>query len=168
MSTEQERIIQRGRSASEDGNVDYRLTTSILDHFIRLSSPCFTDRITIAGTQNIDLLIGLLRGGFMNVSCLAADRGLHVGDMPSDALWISAIATDNQLTSVLHQLGRTLRVDGLLLIQVKGEWANHCSPQLQRILTAHGVEVEIGFTAAGGDLFVRARRRKIIRALRAA
>lgn len=160
MSTQQERTIQRDQPASTDGDVDCRSTTSILDQFIRLSNPSLGDRIMIAGTRNIDLLIGLLRQGFMRVSCLAADRGPHVGEVASDALWLPAITTDNQLLSVLRQLGREIRIDGLLLIQVKGEWANRCSPQLQRILTAYGVDVEAGCTAANGDLFVRARRRE--------
>lgn len=96
-----------------------------------------TDHVTIAGCENLDLLIEFLRHGFTEAGC-QADRGPHDGIRPSDVLVVPKISSDLELLRIVARLGCDLRPGGMLIMRDDRKLAGGQRRQLLRSLTQRG------------------------------
>jgi hypothetical protein len=95
------------------------------------------DNVTIAGRQNVEFVIDLMRRGFSNVLCQSAENGPHVSP-PADVLIAPDLKTEADLINVLTWLGRDLRPRGVLVTTCA--WASTAFDErrLRRLFMDHG------------------------------
>jgi hypothetical protein len=95
------------------------------------------DNVTIAGKQNVEIVIDLMRRGFSNVLCRSAENGPHVSP-PADVLIAPDLKSEADLISVLTRLGRDLRPRGVLVTTCA--WASSAfdDRRLRRLFMEHG------------------------------
>ncbi|MDB5407637.1 MAG: hypothetical protein JWL84_2549 [Rhodospirillales bacterium] len=120
-----------------------------------------TDHVTIAGCENLELLIDFFRHGFTDAGC-QADRGPHDGDRPSDVLVVPRVASDLALLHVVTRLGGDLRPGGMLVLRDDRPLAAGQRRQLLNLLAQRGfvpIDRVASFLASGGIL----RARKIVK-----
>ena len=95
------------------------------------------DRITIAGTRNLDLLLALYEHGFAHVACQAVTQGCpHDAQSAADILLIPHLAEESELDAVLRGLGPVLRAGGTLVLGCAG--GQPAATRLRRKLAARG------------------------------
>ena len=99
------------------------------------------DRVTIAGTDDLELLVEFIRRGFTHVLCRAADRGPHLAEASADILIAPGIRSEADLRSVMTRLGRDLRPNGTLVVSFARRGSSFDERRLRRCL------MEGGFTA---------------------
>ncbi len=89
---------------------------ALIDQLIALSGARQADRITIAGCKALDVLLGLCRRGFLNVTCQTATQGPHVAENSADSLWILGTQDAAELRTLVAKCGRDLHAGGTLII----------------------------------------------------
>jgi hypothetical protein len=114
---------------------------SIAHEIITASCARPTDRVTIAGTQHVEILIELIRRGFSDVLCRSADLGPRLPTPPADILIALDVKCEADLRSVLTRLGRDLRPRGVLVVTYAQTCSSFDERRLRRLL------IEGGFTA---------------------
>jgi hypothetical protein len=137
----------------------FRTAPDIVEEMIHASDAKSADRLTIAGRGSLDLLIGLCRRGFGQVSCRAADQGPHAGEPPADVLWIPEVESEAHLLTVMARLGRALRSDGVLLIRQRRRLSKDRSRRLGSLLAECGFTLERQTATVNGSMLFRARKR---------
>ncbi len=127
------------RAAFDD---DRRISTATDpgDELIAASHANATDRVMIAGAEQLALLTTLIRRGYLNVACQSAERGPHAPMPETDVLLVPRVRCESELLSILHHLGRALRPRGTLVLQV-AEPLRADEKRLRRLV------MEAGFTA---------------------
>jgi hypothetical protein len=77
----------------------------------------FTDKVTILGNSEIDLLLALSKKGFLDVSCRNAD-GPHVACDAADVVVAPAVANEIELAAAAAEARRSLKRSGVFLAQL--------------------------------------------------
>jgi hypothetical protein len=92
-------------------------THHLADQLVQASGAKTADRITIAGSRHIDLLLALFDRGFGHVACQTVDQTCpHDADSAADILLIPDIADADELDAVLARLGPVLRAGGTIAL----------------------------------------------------
>jgi hypothetical protein len=73
-----------------------------------------TDKVTILGNTQIDLLLALAKKGFVDVSCRKAD-GPHVAGDAADVVVAPSIASETELAVAAAEARRSLKQSGVFL-----------------------------------------------------
>jgi hypothetical protein len=82
-----------------------------------LADARLTDKVTILGRAQIDLLLALAQKGFVDVSCRNAD-GPHVTADPADVVVAPAIASEAELVVAAAEARRSLKQSGVFLARL--------------------------------------------------
>jgi hypothetical protein len=85
----------------------------LIDQMVIAAGAAISDHVTIAGS-NIELLIGLLRRGFADVTCVVPIC-CPIAD-EADVLILPKIGSLDDLRQTLTRLGRCLHHDGVVVI----------------------------------------------------
>jgi hypothetical protein len=114
--------------------------TAILlaDEVIKRVGKKRTDRIIVIGCGHIELLIQLLRTGFIDVTCRSALRGPNAGEMSADIIIAPAADREAEPAAVLSRMARRLRSGGFLILATASTPFPSRTRQLQRLLIEHG------------------------------
>ena len=102
-------------SASEDRRSGGS-SRSLAEEFLAASAALPTDRVIIVGSDQLKLLIALLRCGFAKVDCLSAICGPHPPRGEADIVIAPDVRSVTELHNVLHRFACTLRPRGVLLM----------------------------------------------------
>lgn len=97
-----------------------------------------TDNVTIAGTENIEILIELIRRGCSHVLCRSAVHGPHMAAPPADVLIAPNVKSETELHIVLTRLGHDLRPRGALVVSCPENCRCLSERGLRRLLVAAG------------------------------
>lgn len=144
--------------AEQQNNSGFCASSDLLDAVIRVAGISHEDRIMIAGSNQLDLLIGLCERGFDNVGCRAAQCGPHLAGEPADLLLLPGVTSEAQLLAVLKWLGPELSPDGVILVcgcMLSGPKQR----DLRRVLAAQSYVVEQHSTDVG--FFIRAQKQLV-------
>lgn len=82
-----------------------------------LADAKLTDKVTILGHAEIDLLLALARKGFMDVSCRNAN-GPHVASDAADVVVAPAVANETELAAAATEARRALKQNGIFLARL--------------------------------------------------
>jgi len=99
----------------------------LADELIAASYAHPSDKIIVAGANQLDLLIALLRRGFLDAACVSADHDLHATADAADILIAPALEVEGDLLRILDCLGGALRPGGMLVIRASS--ATSCTEQ---------------------------------------
>ena len=110
----------------------------LADRFIAASKATPTNRVTIAGHENFQLMIALCRRGFTKVECQAANFRSRAASTPADILFASHIRSEADLSRVLAGIGCRLCRDGVLVVDVTADDALFSERQLRTVLLDSG------------------------------
>jgi len=134
---------------------------------IRASGAKSADRVTILGHEHFDLLVGLCRRGYVDVSCQAAGQGPHCAERAADIMWIPSVPSDACLRQTLQRLGRDLRPGGMLVLRDQRKVVDVF--RLRKLLAKSGFEPDRQTVGASADgLLLCARKRQTAQMRRAA
>ena len=88
----------------------------LANELVAASAAHSSDRVIIAGTDQLEFLITLLRRGFANVDCMSASDGppLHAGE--ADIVIAPSVQGEADLLHILQRFGCTLRPRGVLVL----------------------------------------------------
>jgi hypothetical protein len=75
-----------------------------------------SDKVIIAGAEQLDLLISLIRRGFGDVGCLSAGYGPHLRTAGTDVVIAPHVDSEAELLHILQRLGCALRSRGVLVV----------------------------------------------------
>jgi hypothetical protein len=141
--------------------------SSLLERMIRASGAKSADRVTILGHEHFDLLVGLCRRGYVDVSCQAAGQRPHCSERAADILWIPSVPSHARLRQTLQRLSRDLRPDGVLVLRDQRKDADVF--RLRKLLAESGFEPDRQTVGARVDgLLLCARKRSAVQMRRAA
>lgn len=100
----------------------------LADELITASDAHPWDKIVIAGADQLELLILLLRRGFIDAACLSTALGPTPKRNEADIVITPTIHCEKDLSDVLRRFGCTLRPDGTLVAHMAGSDAlsNQC------------------------------------------
>jgi hypothetical protein len=129
-------------------------TSDAAARLIRACDARPTDHVTIAGSDNLELVIDFLRLGFAEAGC-RADRGPHEGHRHSDILVIPRVSSDLALLHVVARLGGDLRPGGTLVVRDDRPLSDAERQQLLRLLTQRGfapIDRSASWLQSGGIL----------------
>jgi hypothetical protein len=119
--------------------VHSRETASHLtEQLIKLAGAKPTDRVTIVGCEQIEMLIGLAERGFVEVTCCAAMGGPNAGEAPVDLVAAPAVHSEAELLAILSRLSRGLRPGGALLFGTANPRPATWKRRLPQLLTRYG------------------------------
>jgi len=121
-----------------------------------------SDRITVLGGGQIELLIAFLRHGFDDVACLSSTRnGSGVGE--ADIVIAPAIDNETELAALLCSLGRALRPGGNLVVRLTETAALRNQQQLLPIFLKSGFAAVERRASSGnlGSLWLARKQSKI-------
>jgi hypothetical protein len=136
-----------------------RETASLLaDEIIKLVGRCRTERVILVGCQNIELLVQLAHGGFLDVTCRSALNGPNAGEMSADIIIVPAVDRQRELPMVLSRLSRSLCSGGIILLSTSSSQSETCLRRIQRVLRQHGFEI-VGRHHESGDFDVLCGRK---------
>jgi hypothetical protein len=79
-----------------------------------------TDKVTILGQAEIELLLALSRMGFAEVTCRDVARGPHIASDPADIVVAPAVKGEAELERAVKEAGRSLRRNGLFVARLVG------------------------------------------------
>lgn len=148
-------------SGSQEGGL-VQGEPELLEQMIRASAAQRSDQIKIVGRGYLTLLLGLCRNGFTKVSCHAADGGSRIAEPPADLLWLSNMASDDQLIGALTRFGRGLGPGGKVLVHDRRPMPRGGVRRLRALLARHGfcLERQAPAETTGGVLLCARRRSK--------
>lgn len=132
----------------------------LADQLIDASGAHATDRITIAGSRHLDLLLALLGRGFTHAACQAVNQECpHDAASAADILLIPDLADEADLTAVLARLGPVLRSGGTLVLHFDG--TQNAVTRLRRLLVERGYLPAswMGASTQADDWILCARKR---------
>ena len=119
---------------------DRRAPLLIADEVIATGAH-LSDHVVIAGAQQLELLLALIRRGFANVSCQSAAQGPASAEGETDVLIVPSMADDADLPQILQRLGCAVRHRGALIIHGRAAGNSDGDCRLRQAL------VQAGFTA---------------------
>lgn len=140
-------------------------TIPSVDAFLAASSAQPTDHIVIAGAAQLELLIGLNRRGFLDVTCRSPKATPHIPNSEADLLLAPALRDEVALSALLRGLGAILRPGGTLLFSLAQPIASPVRAKLGAVLTVFGFGKLAAVHGADGET-VLWRARKQVPALR--
>jgi hypothetical protein len=117
------------------------ISNLIADELITTSGARPSDHIIIAGSEQLELLITLIRQGFSNVSCQSAKCGPHSPEGEADILLVPSARSEADLLLILRHLGCALRRHGVVVIHTTFPSSRGSARHLRQTL------VQSGFTA---------------------
>jgi hypothetical protein len=87
------------------------------DALIAASGAQPSDRIIIAGSDQLGLMIALIRRGFANVICQSGTCGPHSPAGQCDILIMPSLRNEPDLAQILRHLGGALRRHGVVVLR---------------------------------------------------
>jgi hypothetical protein len=119
--------------------VGSRATASHLtEQLIKLAGAKPTDRVTIVGCEQIDILIEFAGRGFVEVTCRAAMGGPNAEEASADLVVAPAVHSQAELLAILSRLSRCLRPGGALLFGTADPRPATWKRRLPGLLTQYG------------------------------
>jgi len=115
-----------------------------------------TDNVTIAGCNQLELLIALSNRGLRHATCRDAKNGPHGGEPATDILVIPDIDSETQLSATVARLGHELRQGGSIVAITPPSDAARMT--LRRVLVSCGFIEMHALTVSGGRTLVCARK----------
>jgi hypothetical protein len=116
-----------------------RATAILLaDEVIKRAGKRRTDRIIVIGCEHIELLVQLVRTGFIDVTCRSALGGPNAGEMSADIIIAPAADREAEPAAVISRMGHSLRSGGFLILVAAATPFRNRIRQLQRLLIQHG------------------------------
>ena len=79
-----------------------------------------SDKVTILGNQEIDLVLALARQGFLDVTCREAARGPHISTDAADIVLVPSVRSETELASAAAEAKRALKRGGMFLAGFSG------------------------------------------------
>lgn len=111
---------------ARDGNVSvagdlndqqsHPLSEALTNELIAASDAHPSDKVIIAGAEQLELLISLIRRGFGDVGCQSAACGPHLRPAGTDVVIAPHVNSEAELLHILQRLGCALRARGVLVI----------------------------------------------------
>ena len=109
----------------------------LLDRMIGAAGARPSDQVTIAG-GDIEWLLGLARRGYVHAECAVARGG-----GATDVLLIPAVATPQELATIMARLGRCLHHGGMAVIYLARVATRRRMAPLRRVLDAGGLALQM-------------------------
>jgi hypothetical protein len=110
----------------------------LTEQLIKLAGAKPTDRVTIVGPEQIEMLIELAGRGFVEVTCCAAKGGPNAGEGPVDLVVAPAVHSEAELLAILARLSRSLRPGEELLFGTADPRPATWKRRLPQLLTQYG------------------------------
>jgi hypothetical protein len=121
-----------------------------------------SDKIIIAGASRLELLIALLRRGFVDAACMSTARELHSTGDAGDILIAPALESEADLPEILQCVGGALRPGGLLVIRADASLAPCDEAQLRATFMQFGFAAVERFASGnrGDEIWLAHRQNK--------
>jgi hypothetical protein len=133
-------LAQDGKvsAALLDHGQDRSTADALADELIAAAYAHPSDKIVIAETDQLELLITFLRRGFMDASCVSAAREPGPKFDDADILIAPSLHGEADLNHILRFLGGALRPGGVLVIRAAASVASCTQQQVLPIFLKFG------------------------------
>jgi hypothetical protein len=99
-----------------DDRRDRPIPSIVANELVAASAAHPADKVIIAGTDQLELLIALLRQGCSNIDCRSPECGPHPRAGAMDVVIAPAVRSEAELRHTLHRFGFVLRPRGVFMV----------------------------------------------------
>lgn len=94
------------------------ISSDLAAELVAASGAHATDKVLIAGADQLDFLVALIQRGFSQVACQSADCGPHASKGDADILIAPHVRSETDLLHILQRLGRVLGPRGVFVAYI--------------------------------------------------